>query len=342
MRPRFTCGAAWAICGVLAVSTAEAVDARLADVGGATSGSTVGSRVIDLVRFVTIVCDDQPVAVPLVPERNICAISAHLTPEGIELLRRQLTDPNALALLRRASPQVAQLLPIMAAAAPLLDDIKPQVQFVMARQEIDKLPTSEPWPALPAVAIVFEPNDVRRSKSLLLATYWAVIKGANELAERDGTSRLGMRSGKRGEAFLAQAYFRDPPKTDALEEQFRYNLTPAIGATDSRCIISSSGALCGELLDLAQAQPPQTELARGPRINIGMSSAAGLVMDNLRVAAPRGTQLAGISQGHLDEVSKALADALRRVPDRTRPVANLLERIRERRLCRLGDNAEGL
>lgn len=307
-----------------------------------TPESTITTRVVDLIRFMMLLCDDQPVPAPLIPQRNICSISAHLSPQGIDLLEKQLKDPNALTLIRQTSPQVSQLLPILSAGAPLVRDMKPEVQLVMSRQDLAILPTSEPRPVLPAMAIIFEPNDLRKGKSLLLATYWSVVRGANDLAELDGTSQLSMRSGKRGEAFFAEAYFSDPPKSDDPQEQLRYNFTPAIGVAGSRCIVATSSALCAELLDLAQAQPPRTELAQGPRIDVGFGPAAGLVLDNLVVAAPSRADVSAVTQAQLDELSKILADTLKQLPNRPRPIANLVERIRERRVSRFTGVLGGL
>lgn len=314
----------------LSRATSEKIDSETA----AESESTVTSRIGDLLRFCTMLCNDEPVAAPLVPSGAICSVSMHLTPESVDLLERQLKDPNALGLFRQAAPQLSQLLPILAAGAPLIRDIKPAVQIVVVRQLVESLPTSSPRPVLPAMAVVFEPNDAREGKSLLLATYWAVIKGANELAERDGTPRLAMKSGRRGEAFIAESYFRDPPPTDDSQELMRYNFTPAIGVAGSHCIVSSSGALCNELVDLMQSRDAAEDLACGPRVRLGVSQVGGLIMDNVKAKSPDPNELAGITKAHADEVTKLLADSLRRLPERSRPIANLLDRLRERRTAR--------
>lgn len=332
------CGALWAACPILAAEPEElpppAPLASPSDVPAPEAPDTgLAARMLDFVRFMLVVCDDEPVRVPLVPQGNILSLSMHLTPEGIELLEQRLQDPDALALVRRMAPQTSELLPLLKAGAPLVRDMKPQLQVVLARPNLETLPTSEPSPVLPSVAVIFEPNDAKKGKALLLSTYWAVINGANDLAERDGTSKLKMQSGKRGDAVFAESHFVDPPKTE--DERIRYNFTPAIGMLDERCVIATSGALCEELIELAQAEPADMPLTRGPRLEIGVGPAAGLVIDNLRTGMPADFELASLSEAHVDEITRMLRGALDRLPERRRPLANLVERIRERRQGRV-------
>jgi hypothetical protein len=185
------------------------------------------------------------------------------------------------------------------------------------------------------VAIVFSPKDVPQAKGRLLSTFWAVIAGANEIAKKEGRSRLRLESGKRGDAFFACAHHVDPPPDDASrEELIRYNFTPAIGIVGQRFVISTGQELGRDLVDLARGRPPATELVRGPRVDFGWDAATGVVLDNLAVlAAERGGSsedrdlLAADLVGHLRV-------ALDRLPDRTRRLPNLLDRWRTRRLAR--------
>jgi hypothetical protein len=294
-------------------------------------------RIVDLARFLMILCDDQPVPVPLLPEETVFSMSAHLTPEGIDLLEKHLTEPEALALVRKVAPEAAQLLPVLAAGAPLVRGMHPEIQVIVARQRFDLPGGTLPRPIMPAFAVVFQPKDVSKSKQLLLSTYWGVIASANELAKQQGRSRLKLNSGKRGEAFFASAKQVDPPRDGAdREELFRYNFSPAIGIVGERFIISTGAELGSDLVDLARSHPPSTELVHGPRFDVGVLATTGLVLDNLALLRPNHEHPTALMERRAARVAQRLREAVDTLPDRPRRIPNLLDRLRDRRLARAG------
>lgn len=293
-------------------------------------GSTHLERIVDFIRFMALLCDEHPVPRPLMPTGTIASMCGHLTPEGIDILERRFKDPDALALLRQQTPELAELLPLLAAAAPLVEQLEPQIQVVVARQDLSALQT-RPDPVLPGIAIIFEPRDQRRSKSMLLATYWGLIRGINEKADKEKTPRILMTSGKRGEAFFASSRFQ-APEAGATGERMRYNFTPAIGVVGERFIVSTSGDLTAKLIDLAQQQPAETQCARGPRIDLDLVCAAGLVMDNLN--SPSGQQMAAATRVQVNHALDRLRGALADNGELSVRVPRLADRVRVRAATR--------
>lgn len=304
---------------VAATPAPEAIPPGVEQNNSATSDDTL-ARIVDFVRFLMVLCDDKPVLKPLLPERTMLSVSLHLSPQGIDLLEKRLSDPDALALLRKGSPQLADLLPLLAAAAPIIREMHPEVQLVLARQDLETVGDVKPAPVLPGAAFVFQPKDAATAKTRMLATYVGLMAALNKTADQQGMPRFTMSSGKRGTAFFASVRPLDPirGKSDNIDPM-RYNFTPAIGVVGDRFIVSTTSRLGSDLVDLALAQPMTYEVVHGPRVDVGPGSTAGLLLDNLdqRLAQDPEAQATAAS------ILGIALDALDGLPHRTRRVPSL-------------------
>lgn len=236
----------------------------------------------DLLQILAALGEDGPTLKPLLPRSTIVSASGRLQPDAAAIVMRRLSDPGLIDQLEPIRPEIARVLAGLSSAIPLLREIEPEVQLVIARQSFRDAGDAVPMGKLPGVALVFVPRDPKRAKQIFLSAFWAAMLEANETAQATGRPRLRMTSSRRGEGFFAGATF-----VPGEGEQYRgladYNLSPAIGIAGQRFVISSSKELALQLVELAD-QEDELVFERVPgslRIEWGPVAGCELVCDNL-------------------------------------------------------------
>lgn len=223
---------------------------------------------------------DGPALKPLLPGETILSISTHLNPETAQRLVERLSDPRTLGRLGVDRPTVNQLIEGLRLVTPLLDEIEPQVQLIVARPSFVGV-KAVPEVRLPAVGLVFRPRDASRAKRMLLSAYLLAMRQANETARAEGRPTLRLDSRRRGSGFYAASTFRLPddpaPELVGLAD---YNLSPSIAVVGDRMMLASNRALILDLVDSASAETGDPLVPESQRIDLGLKAGMHLVVDN--------------------------------------------------------------
>lgn len=236
----------------------------------------------DLLELLNALREEGPTLVPLLPPSTILSASARMRPEAAAIVMRRLSEPELIERIAPERPDIAGVLAGLSSAIPLLREIDPEVQLVIARQSFRDAGEAVPMGKLPGVALVFVPRDTRRAKQLFLGAFWTAMADANETAKATGRPRLRMESKRHGDGFIAGATFvpREGEEFRALAD---YNLSPAIGIVGRRFVLSSSKELAAQLVEQAARHDEIVlEQVRGSlRIDVGPLAACELACDNL-------------------------------------------------------------
>lgn len=256
--------------------------ARVAIADADSAPTSDKALLADLRELFAALGEDGPTLKPLLPRSTIVSASGRLRPEAAAVVMRRLSDPALITRIEPARPEIAGVLAGLSSAIPLLREIEPEVQLVIARQSFRDVGDAVPMGKFPAVALVFVPHDTRRAKQIFLSAFWAAMAQANETAKATGRPRLRMESKRRGDGFFAGATFIP------LEgEQFRgladYNVSPAIGIVGPRFVLSSSKELAAELVELAAREEEicHEQVPGSLRVDVGPVAAGELLLDNV-------------------------------------------------------------
>ncbi|MBX3411883.1 MAG: hypothetical protein KF708_04135 [Pirellulales bacterium] len=235
----------------------------------------------DVRELIAALGEEGPTLQPLLPRSVILSASGRLRPQAAAVVMRRLSDPAFIARLEPTRPEIANVFAGLSTAIPLLDEIEPEVQLIVARQSFRDAGDAVPMGKFPAVALVFVPQDTRRAKQLFLSAFWAAMAQANETAKLTGRPRLRMESRRRGDGFFAGATFV-PLEGEKYRGLADYNVSPAIGTASRIFVLSSSKELAAELVELAAGKEPTFEHVPGSlRIDVGPVAAGELMLDNV-------------------------------------------------------------
>jgi hypothetical protein len=170
-------------------------------------------------------------------------------------------DEKANAGLSQANSNLSNLFAGQDFGEDVLGAMRPEIQFVLARQDYTKSDLPTPKIKLPAGAIVFQLKDPAKSSRRMKVAYQSIIGFLNIAGAQNGQPQFDLDTETHeGGKIVSATYLLDEEEQQAKDGKINYNFSPSIGLIDDRLIIASTKRLARELVSLVKT--PKTSAAK--------------------------------------------------------------------------------
>jgi len=212
----------------------------------------------------------EPAVALLTPERTIFSLATYRDLAGWWLAKEDLFKENVVAEMAKAETGISTLFGGRDFGQDVLGSLKPQWQFVVARQDFNAPKRLTPAIKLPAFAFVSRLKDPAKSQRQMKITFQSVVGFLNVVGGMNGAPQLEMESNSVGKAKLVTTSYGAEDAARVKNDIF-YNFSPSIVLVDDWFIVSSTSPLAEELA--TQIDSGKTTAAAGAdfetKLNIG-------------------------------------------------------------------------
>ncbi len=207
---------------------------------------------------------------PLRPESTLLSLETHRDLGGMWLAAADLFNEEANAKLVQAESNLSTLFSGRDFGEEVLGTLRPEIQFVLARQNFGPHGAPAPQIKLPAGAAIFRLKNPDQTSRRLKVSFQSLVGFLNITGGQNGLPPLELSTTKtdQGTLIATEYLVDDEEKKDG---KIHHNFSPTMALSGDRLIIASTKQLGAELLALCHKQMPPTSTAEpkgsGPIVN---------------------------------------------------------------------------
>jgi hypothetical protein len=191
------------------------------------------------------------------------------------------TEPIA-AQMAQTDSQISNFFGGKSFSADVLGAFKPQMQFVLTRQDYKAAHVPEPSLRLPAGALIFriKPNQFDAVRRHFRVGFQSAIALSNLDGAAKGRPLLEVKKEMHGDVEILFASYDLTDKPTAKNDMY-LNFTPSLVSNTNYMILCSTRQIAGDLADLiAKEGNTQPTIADNVLIDIDATAAAALINDD--------------------------------------------------------------
>jgi hypothetical protein len=149
-------------------------------------------------------------------------------------------NEKANADLSQANSNLSNLFAGQDFGEDVLRAMRPEIQFVLARQDYTASDLPTPAIKLPAGALVFGLKDPAKSSRRMKVAYQSIIGFLNIAGAQNGQPQFDLdNETHEGGKIVSATYLLDDDEIAAKTGRINYNFSPSIGLIDGRRVIAS-------------------------------------------------------------------------------------------------------
>jgi hypothetical protein len=228
---------------------------------------------------------------PLTPRGTVLSLSTYRDVSAMWQSAPDLFTEDIAAKLAQADSSLSTIFGGRRFSSDVLSAIKPQIRFVVARQDYHSAGAAEPTVRLPGAALVLgiKPDQLAAVRRELRVGFQSVVAFANIDGGPKGRPLLEIQTEKRSGAEIQYATYEAPDaggaaksgKPAAPTADMYLNFSPALALSEKYIILSSTRQLAEELADLASRQDDKDAATdQNTVIKIDARPAAELIREN--------------------------------------------------------------
>lgn len=188
----------------------------------------------------------------LTPQRTIFSLATYRDLAGWWLAKEDLYKEEVVAEMAKAETGIATLFGGRDFGQDVLGALKPQWQFVVARQDFNSPKRLTPAIKLPAFAFVSKLKDPAKSQRQMKITFQSVVGFLNVIGGMNGAPQLELSDKTIGKAKLATTSY-GAEDAERVKNDIFYNFSPSIVVIDDWFIVCSASPLAEELAEQLNA-----------------------------------------------------------------------------------------
>lgn len=222
-------------------------------------------------------------AKPLMPDGTLLSVTTYRDLSAMWQAAPDLFTEAVATQMAQTDSGLSNVLGGKSFSADVLGSVKPQMQFVLARQEYAE-GQAKPSLLLPAGALVLEvrPQQFEAVRKHFRVAFQTLVAFGNIDGAQKGRPILEMQSEARGKYQIQFASYSadDQPKADTSshpKEDAYLNFSPALAISDTHLILSSTRGLAEKLADLQQKDQGESNSADNTLIQLKPGLVAELI-----------------------------------------------------------------
>lgn len=225
-------------------------------------------------------------AKPLMPDGTLLSVTAYRDLSALWQAGPDLFTEAVATQMAQTDSGLSNVLGGKSFSGDILGAIKPQMQFVVARQDY---PQGAPTPSmrLPAGALVLEvkPPQFEAVRKHFRVAFQTLVTFGNLDGAQKGRPLLEMQTEKRGKSSIEFATYStdDQPKSDKSshgKDNAYLNFSPSLVISDTHLILSSTRQLAEQLADLDASEQGDQSIPANTLIQLKPALAAELIKAN--------------------------------------------------------------
>lgn len=259
---------------------------------------------------------------PLEPRGTVLALSTYRDLSAMWQSSPDLFTEDIAAKLAQADSGLSTIFGGRQFSSDVLGAIKPQIQFIVARQDYRSAGVAEPTVRIPSAALVLgiRPERFDAVRRDFRVGFQTAVALANLNGAQKGRPLLEMQTEKRSGAQIMYATYDQPDKASdksgksaattapaAPADDMYLNFSPALAISDKHMILSSTRQLAEELADLAARQDAQGGMTdQNTVIEVNAVPAAELLADNREQLVAKNMLEKGHDRAHAEKETDLL------------------------------------
>lgn len=265
-----------------------------------------------------------PAYSPLAPKGEVLSVATYRDLGAMWMAKEDLFPENVIAQMAKADGDLTTIFGGHRFGQDILGALRPELQFVVTRQEYADAKIPKPTIKLPAFALVTRLKDPAKVQRQLKVSYQSLIGFLNVIGGQAGQPQLEMTEEKVGDGRMVAATY--DPSDDANQKarnDIVYNFSPAIAFTGDYFILSSTGPLAQELMGLAGKPGPagrEPPLVENIRTQVDLTVGQQILADN----RPHLVAQNMLEKGHDRETAEREVDLLLRLAKAVKGIATRL------------------
>lgn len=225
-------------------------------------------------------------APPLVAAREtVFTLSAYRDLAEFWASAPELFDENINAKFAEANSGLTTLFSGRDFGEEVLGAVGPELQLVVARQQLPQADLPAPKIKLPAFAVVFRLDDPAAMRRPLKVSFQSIVGFTNVVGAMNGQPQLETVVSQRDEAEIVSAAYLPPVDEEEIRDGLiNYNFSPTAAFIGDVFLLASSKTLAEELADSRAAAPPGQATPEPTQVNtaarLNAAALRALVEDN--------------------------------------------------------------
>ncbi|MCH8921655.1 MAG: hypothetical protein IIA67_00750 [Planctomycetes bacterium] len=216
------------------------------------------------------------------PKQMLLSLSTYRDLGGMWNAAPDILNEKANADLSKTNSDLSNLFAGKDFGEDVLGAMRPEIQFVLTRQDYTKSDLPTPAIKLPAGAIVFRLKDPAKSSRRMKVAYQSIIGFLNIAGAQNDQPQFDLDSETHeGGKIVSATYLIDDEEKAAKDGKINYNFSPSIGLLDGWLVIASTKQLAREMLTLIKKpQASAKQQTANTRMQLSARALQEVLADN--------------------------------------------------------------
>lgn len=220
---------------------------------------------------------------PIQPKGALLSLTSYRDFSGMWLAADELFNENQAAGLTKAESALGLFFNGKDFVTDILAKLKPQFQFVLARQNYEASGGPIPAMKIPAGALVFHTLEPDTMQRYLRVTFQTIVGFINIQATQKGQPPFELSTSKHADATVMSAeYFVDEEERKNKAAKLNHNFSPAIAQVRDYFVLSSSKQLAKDLIEAVSGKEQPEAIAANTRLRVDAAELSGILNDNFQ------------------------------------------------------------